>query len=296
MGSIDENKNTWDSTYDWGAQGDEWSEPWGGVDMQWTGCLLPRVHAFVPVPTILEIAPGYGRWTQFLKEMCDRLIVVDLAEECIRACEQRFAFSDNIEYHVNDGKSLAMVPDGSVDLVFSFDSLVHAEAEVLDAYLAQIANKLTPNGVGFIHHSNVGEFKEHFERVKSPRSPSPLDRLAHVRGLWRVKRMFDDNTPPEDTNDHWRAYSMTAAKFEELADKAGLQCLSQEIINWRTSPEVLIDCISTFTRKGSSWARPNQVLVNRGFMDETNALAKLARLYGAGSFPRAQPATAGGGD
>jgi SAM-dependent methyltransferase len=289
MGSIDENKDTWDITYDWTAQGDEWSEPWGGVDMQWTGCLLPRMHAFVPAPTILEIAPGYGRWTQYLKEMCDRLIVVDCAENCIKACEQRFASSDNIEYHVNDGRSLAMVPDGAVDLVFSFDSLVHAEADVIEAYLTQLADKLTPNGVGFIHHSNIGEFKDYYTRVKSPKTSSPLDKLSHVRGVWRVAKMFDNSPPPEDTIDHWRAYSMTATKFNELAEKAGLRCLSQEIINWRTSPEIQIDCISTFTRKGSSWERPNQVLVNRGFMDETNAIAKLARLYGSASFPRVQP-------
>ena len=49
-----------------------------------------------------------------------------------------------------------MVEDGSIDFVFSFDSLVHVEADVLDAYLDQLARKLTPDGVGFIHHSNMG--------------------------------------------------------------------------------------------------------------------------------------------
>lgn len=264
--------------------------------MQWNGCLLPRLHAFVPAPTILEIAPGYGRWTQYLKDLCDRLIVVDCAEKCIESCEQRFASSANIEYHVNDGQSLAMVPDGVVDLAFSFDSLVHAEADVLESYLTQLAKKLTPNGVGFIHHSNVGEFKDYFSRVKSPKSPSPLDRLARVRGLWRVHAMLNKQVPPEDTIDHWRAYSMTAARFNELAENAGLKCLSQEIINWRTSPEVLIDCISTFTRKGSSWERPNRVLVNRAFMDETNAISKLAGLYSTASFRRAATAPTVSGD
>jgi hypothetical protein len=46
-----------------------------------------------------------------------------------------------------------MIADGSIDLAFSFDSLVHAEADVLSFYLAQLATKLRSDGVAFIHHS-----------------------------------------------------------------------------------------------------------------------------------------------
>jgi 16S rRNA A1518/A1519 N6-dimethyltransferase RsmA/KsgA/DIM1 with predicted DNA glycosylase/AP lyase activity len=51
----------------------------------WRGMLRPRINAWVPTGTILEIAPGFGRWTRFLKDVCDRLVVVDLAERCIEA-------------------------------------------------------------------------------------------------------------------------------------------------------------------------------------------------------------------
>lgn len=63
---------------------------------------------------------------------------------------------------INDGRSLDAVVDGSVDFVFSFDSLVHLEVEVIESYLKQLASKLTPNGVGFIHHSNMGEYATNF--------------------------------------------------------------------------------------------------------------------------------------
>ena len=64
---------------------------------------------------MLELAPGFGRATQYLKELCDRLIVVDLSERCIAACRERFAAAHNIEYHINDGTSLAMVPERAID-------------------------------------------------------------------------------------------------------------------------------------------------------------------------------------
>jgi hypothetical protein len=54
--------------------------------------------------------------------------------------------------------SLDVAVDGSVDFVFSFDSLVHVEMDVIEAYLKQLAAKLTPNGVGFIHRSNLGQY------------------------------------------------------------------------------------------------------------------------------------------
>ena len=76
---------------------------------------------------MLEIAPGHGRWTEYLAHHCDRLIGVDLASSCVEVCRERFDGRPNLEFFVNDGRSLDMVDAGSVDLVFSFDSLVHAE-------------------------------------------------------------------------------------------------------------------------------------------------------------------------
>ena len=42
---------------------------------------------------------------------------------------------------------LPMVEESSIDFVFSFDSLVHVEAETLAAYLSELARVLKPDGV-----------------------------------------------------------------------------------------------------------------------------------------------------
>ena len=62
MPTIEENCSFFDETYDWPQAGEEWSKDWGSAHMQWYGCILPRISAFVPTDTILEVAPGYGRW------------------------------------------------------------------------------------------------------------------------------------------------------------------------------------------------------------------------------------------
>jgi hypothetical protein len=86
------------------------------------------------------------------------LVLVDLWERCIEACKRRFESESHSRFCVNNGKSLAMVSDNSLDFVFSFDSLVHAEIDVIDAYIDELSRKLTLSGIAFIHHSNIGAY------------------------------------------------------------------------------------------------------------------------------------------
>ncbi len=264
MPKVEWNKKAWDGAYDWQHQGDEWSQTWGGPCMQWYGTILPRIHAFVPAPTILEIAPGYGRWTQFLKGLCDRLIVVDLSESCIEACRQRFSDSSHISYHVNDGMSLDMIADNAIDFVFTFDSLVHADDDVLSAYMSQLARKLTANGVAFIHHSNLGEYEY-------------LQKLEKLPG--KIQNILKGLTVMEDSL-HFRSRTMTAAQMKTFATKNGLECISQELVPWGTR-RVLLDCLSTVVKNSSIWSRENRVLRNESFMDEARYLSRLSGLYRA---------------
>src|ERR1044072_7846620 len=97
--------------YDWKDAGEEWSAPWGSSEAQWLGAIFPRISDYLPTGTILEIGPGFGRWTHYLREQCERLHVVDPDARCIEACRRRFRADSRLIYHVNDARSLAMVPD-----------------------------------------------------------------------------------------------------------------------------------------------------------------------------------------
>ena len=55
-----------------------------------------------------------------------------------------------------------------------------------------------------------------------------------------------------------------------MARRAGLQCISQELVNWYSLR--LSDCLSAFTRTGSRWSRPNQIRYNPYFMDEAQRI------------------------
>jgi 2-polyprenyl-3-methyl-5-hydroxy-6-metoxy-1,4-benzoquinol methylase len=243
-----------DIDYRWKDAGEEWSEPWGSSEAQWFGTVFPRISEYLPAATILEIAPGFGRWTHQLKEHCQRLQAVDSDARCIEACRRRFGQDSRLSYHVNDGRSLAMIPDRSIDFAFSFDSLVHVPSELVEAYLRQLADKLTEDGVGFIHHSNLGEYASSFGRHLPQRA----------RKLLTKAKLLEQ--------DYQRAPDMTAELFQSCCASNGLRCLQQELINWRGRR--LIDCFTTFAPAGSKWTNSSRIIRNPNFMREARLIRK----------------------
>jgi ubiquinone/menaquinone biosynthesis C-methylase UbiE len=260
MPTVQENLALWGERYDWSHAGDGWSLAWGGTEQLWGGTLLPRLQPFLPASTILEIAPGYGRCTAYLKDLAERLLLVDLNENCIEACMRRFSDASNIEYHVNDGRSLEMVPDGTIDLVFSWDSLVHVDAASVSAYVEQLARKLTPDGVVFLHHSNAGQHLGLLSRLLPQRAYLPLERRL---------------------NRNWRDPVMSARSFREVCGRSGLVPIVQELIEWRPPRWLLTDCISVATLPGSRHEQPLAVRYNPRFMAEARRLRKTSELYGS---------------
>ncbi len=264
MPTVNENKQKWSEEYQWANQGDEWSGAWGGPDMQWYGSILPRIHRFFPAESILEIACGYGRWTHYLKDMCSHLIAIDLSSKCVDTCKARFRDCKNIEYHVNDGKCLDGIPDTSIDFVFSFDSLVHADQSVLAAYIGQLPRILKANGRAFIHHSNLGAYRT--TNSINRRIPKKLVGALKLVGLLEKSL-------------HWRDPTVSADLVAALAARSGLSCVAQEVLPWGTR-KLQIDCFTTIM-KGTSEQPERQFLRNATFMSEVRAVRRLAPLYGS---------------
>ncbi|HEY0369353.1 MAG TPA: class I SAM-dependent methyltransferase [Chthoniobacterales bacterium] len=241
--------------YRWIQAGEEWSRPWGSSAAQWHHTIYPRIAACLPAAHILEIACGFGRWTEYLRRHCDRITAVDSAVECVAACRERFADDPKVTCLANDGSSLAEVADGSVDFAFTFDSLVHTNRATIKAYLEELARVLTSDGRAFVHHSNLGAYPI----SAGAKLAKPLRQLTeNLRLLTRTNQ---------------RASDMTAELFRALCHDNGLVCMTQELINWRSSG--LIDCLSWLTRRGSQHERgPTEVRRNRDFMREAEVIRR----------------------
>ncbi len=243
MPDLQWNKHSWDGSYDWQGHGEEWSKAWGSSEAQWFGSLYPRLHRFLPVERLLEIGPGYGRWTHYLLHYVkDQYYGIDLSMQCIDACRQRFADHPQTRFEHNDGVSLAAAPDGVFDLVFSFDSLVHAEIDVHQHYVPQILAKLTTHGVAFIHHSN-----------------------------WR--------DAPSSPNRHCRAESVSAQAYAHLVETHGGRVLVQERLIWGKKTTELVDAFTLFCRADSPRHSTTVIIDNPDFMREAEAIRHTHQPY-----------------
>jgi SAM-dependent methyltransferase len=251
MPTLAENKSTFDYSYTWPSGGDEWSQAWGTAQAQWAGCLYPRIFPFLK-GRILEIAPGHGRWTQFLRCHCTELIGIDLAVTCVNTCRARFKSDPQLHFEIGDGSTLSMVANRSIDFAFSFDSLVHAEADILESYILELARVLKTNAIAFLHHSNAGTLAE--------------------RSIWdKLQRRWAG--VPLDV--HGRAQSMTAKTMRKFAERAGMSCVQQELVPWGTGWPFLLDCMSTIINAPD---RSCVIIENQDFMQEAAMIRRVSEL------------------
>ena len=151
--SVQENTLKWNN-YRWEQGEDEWT-----ISAEWKQSIIDHVILkYVDSGgNVLEVGPGFGRWTRKLVELSERLIVVDISEKCIDHCKKLFGGNTNIEFHLNDGGSLDFIIDDSVDFIWSFDVFVHIEPVDIERYLKEFRRILKKNGRVIIHHGIVGK-------------------------------------------------------------------------------------------------------------------------------------------
>jgi SAM-dependent methyltransferase len=151
--NIDEQR-LWNNEEMWSDGGHEWSKSFGTTENLWNNYIFDDIKEYRG-KKILEIAPGYGRMTQFLSILASELLVVDLNENCIKKTKEKLGHHV-LGYFVNNGNDLPNIRDNSQDLVFSFDSFVHIHKNVIDDYISEIYRVLKLGGRAYIHHSWLG--------------------------------------------------------------------------------------------------------------------------------------------
>ena len=245
MPDLEWNRVTWNQPDQWRAGGDDWSDGWGGPLPQWYGAIFPRIARWLPVAKILEIAPGFGRWTQFLLRQASEYYGVDISSICVEQCRKRFAESIKAHFIQNDGQSLEGIPDNSIDFVFSFDSLVHVELDVVGGYCEQVNRKLSDCGIAFLHHSNA------------------------LMGVDNTEVLYPQRG---------RATSVSAATVKEIIERTGGRVLIQEEVNWQSKKR--IDCFTTFSKKAAYANLGYKHIENDNFMAEMELIrASLSHYY-----------------
>ena len=202
-----EEQRLWNLNSNWTIDGHEWSKSFGTTEELWNNEIFDKIKEFRG-KKILEIAPGFGRITQFLSILAGELIIVDLNPLCIEKTRSKLKHHV-LAYFVNDGKSIPKVRDNSQDLVFSFDSFVHMHANVTEDYVKEIYRVLKPGGQAFIHHSWLyGGSDESTNNVAGRANMSPEQFKIFVE------------------NNNMEIVSQNAIQFEPVGLWNGTDCVS----------------------------------------------------------------------
>ena len=156
---------------------------------------------------VIELACGRGRHVPYYMEKAERITLVDILEENMVFCRERFAGKEHIIYYQNNGYNLEELPSDSYTAMFTYDSMVHFEMMDIYEYLKDIYRVLKKGGKALLHHSNYSvDYKADF---------------AHTS--------------------HARCF-MSKDIFAYLAHRAGFKILDQKVIDWSHNKD--LDCIT----------------------------------------------------
>lgn len=156
---------------------------------------------------VIELACGRGRHLSRYIGDAEQITLVDILEENINYCQERFKGNNKIVYYHNNGFNLEKLQDNSYTALFTYDSMVHFEMMDVKEYLQDIYRVLRRGGKALFHHSNYSaDYKADF---------------AHAP--------------------HARCF-MNKDLFAYLANRVGFKILSQEVIDWYGISN--LDCIT----------------------------------------------------
>lgn len=127
------------------------------IQKQWDNIIWPLIKNF-NFEVVLELAPGAGRSTERLCSVAKKIYAVDYNSYALEQCRKRLGSSYSgcsIEYYVNNGTDLRMIPNNVITTVYCWDSAVHFDKDVIKNYIQEFARVLRARGQGFIHHSNL---------------------------------------------------------------------------------------------------------------------------------------------
>jgi SAM-dependent methyltransferase len=95
--------------------------------------------------TIVDIGSLNGKWEDFLFRYTDKIICVDLFDDCFENIRRRYP-NKNLDFYVTSGTELGGADEWSIDLIFSIDSLTRSNFFELVEYIKDFNRVLKKDG------------------------------------------------------------------------------------------------------------------------------------------------------
>lgn len=130
---------------------------------------------------VLDAACGEGYGSVRLAAVADQVVGVDIDQNTVQHAQSRYGATDKLSFQCGDVTALDELPDNSFDLITSFETLEHVEAQ--ERMLAGFARLLAPGGMLLISSPDKAEYSDR----------RGFQNEFHVRELYRdeLQSMLD---------------------------------------------------------------------------------------------------------
>lgn len=122
---------------------------------------------------VLDAACGEGYGAALLADQAASVLGVDISEDALTHARQRYAGVGNLAFECHDATALDALPDDSFELITSFETLEHVQAQ--ERMLAGFARVLANGGVLLVSSPDKAQYSD-ATGVANP---------FHVRELYR---------------------------------------------------------------------------------------------------------------
>jgi ubiquinone/menaquinone biosynthesis C-methylase UbiE len=148
--------------------------------------LLPYVS---PDQAAVEIGPGGGRWTRYLRSF-KVVYAVDYSQAMLDELKRNFGRCRNIRFIKNNGTDFPGIPERSIDYLFSFGTFVQFDLDVIDAYLVSIKSIMKPAANIVIQYSDKTKIMSQLLEGSSENTPEMMRGAVQAQGY----RILEEDT------------------------------------------------------------------------------------------------------
>jgi SAM-dependent methyltransferase len=208
------------------TDGDRNERSWSILARRDAGLVLEGIEPH-PNWTILEVGCGVGRVINELRGRIDfaRYIGVDLSESMVEFARQCVGTDMRCELYVNDGCTLSMVEDGSIDFAYSVDVFIHLfDVDLVGVYLGEIRRTLKD---GRRFRFNVRRWDP--SRAFGPSLGGRLATFLYKTGIWSAGEHQWKSSEGAEFNGN----QYTARDLRRVVARSGLRIVTMEERNSR---------------------------------------------------------------
>jgi phospholipid N-methyltransferase len=128
----------------------------------------------------VELGPGGGRWTRYLLGF-GTVYAVDYHEELLDELKRNFK-SPKMVFVRNNGTDFPGITEESVDYLFSFGTVVHLDAHLIEAYLTNMKPVLRIGANAVIQYSDKTKIMAQLNKGFSENTPQKMRAMVLAAG------------------------------------------------------------------------------------------------------------------